>query len=977
MDHATWTARDGAPQGILALAQATDGTLWIGAESGLFNFDGVTFTAFSPPEGDPPLPVEPVNSVHVAQDGSLWAGFFQAGAAHIKNGRVKLYAKLGDEPIGLLENLTESSDGSIWALSNQARVLRFGADGTWHKEPAPAAKGRIGRFLIDSSNTLWLAQNGRLYRRPLSQTQYTATDVAVDLSFGMTETRDGSVWITDAMLVADRGRTQHVDHFGHLIKQLPSETFTFDILYARDGSLILATQGKGLHRFLAEDLAGTRNFNGIASPDVFGRTDGLTSDDVHALLLDADGNIWIGGQRGLDRFRKSQIVRFTSPQSSIWWGVCAGNQGALWISGLDNLYQVSGGVQVPFPQLDGSYALDCSQDGDAWLASSRGLWHIHANRLSQIPSVPDTRPYNVQRLVATSDHTVYASVGSRGYWRYKDNQWSRIDVPLPRATWTAYVDSRDRLWLGHHDGYVSLPLEDQTFSSGEPGVGTVRAIQETSHGLLAGGTIGLAILREKNLEMLAFSDDAVVRGIRAIVESRSGDVWLNAARGIVRVGASEIDTALGQPGYRMKSDLLAAGDFVGARQGTGQNASAARDPDGKLWFVTVNGVVSIDPEHWRAESRPPVLSIKSISVDHSPLDQRGIIAPRPQLLEIRYFGVNLTAPDQVIYKYQLEGYDDDWQEVGRRTEAIYTRLPSGNYTFKVMASNGDGKWTPAVASAAFTVLPSFYQTTWFAAMCVCATFVVAWLTFSMRVRAITREVRTRAEERADERIRIARELHDTLLQGIQGLLLTFHVAAQKLSPDNDSRTMLERALATADRIIIEGRNRVSRLRSEHLSDSELVASLENVCKDLQFNDTVECRIKRSGTGATLYAHVSDEVFFVAREALTNAFRHAAASHIALDLVYGKRFFTMVCKDDGRGFQPEEQDNTGHWGLKGMAERVRKLGGKFRCNSSLQDGTEIFVSIPSYKAYPNHSRTLFYMRAFTNPTERLPGSHSNE
>jgi signal transduction histidine kinase len=162
-----------------------------------------------------------------------------------------------------------------------------------------------------------------------------------------------------------------------------------------------------------------------------------------------------------------------------------------------------------------------------------------------------------------------------------------------------------------------------------------------------------------------------------------------------------------------------------------------------------------------------------------------------------------------------------------------------------------------------------------------------------------------------------------------------------------------------------------------LSDSELVASLENVCKDLQFNDTVECRIKRSGTGATLYAHVSDEVFFVAREALTNAFRHAAASHIALDLVYGKRFFTMVCKDDGRGFQPEEQDNTGHWGLKGMAERVRKLGGKFRCHSSPQDGTEIFVSIPSYKAYPNHSRTLFYMRAFTNPTERLPGPHSNE
>lgn len=188
------------------------------------------------------------------------------------------------------------------------------------------------------------------------------------------------------------------------------------------------------------------------------------------------------------------------------------------------------------------------------------------------------------------------------------------------------------------------------------------------------------------------------------------------------------------------------------------------------------------------------------------------------------------------------------------------------------------------------------------------------------------------------------------------------MAAQKISPDNDSRTLLERALASADRLIIEGRNRVSRLRAEHWSDAELVASLENVCKDLRFNDDVQCRIRRSGDGATLYAHVSDEVFYVAREALTNAFRHSEASHIALDLIYGKRYFTMLCKDDGRGFQPEEHLAAGHWGLKGMAERVTKLGGKFRCRSSAAEGTEIRVSIPSYKAYMNHSRLLFYIRA---------------
>lgn len=967
MDHASWIARDGAPQGILALAQGADGTLWIGAESGLFNFDGVTFTAFKSPVGDPQLPVEPVNSLCVTRDGSLWVGFFQAGAAHIKNGRVQLYSRLDDAPLGFLENLVESHDGSIWALSRQSRVLRLGpdSDGRWREEPLPQPKGRIGRFLIDSSNTLWLAQNGRLYRRPLSQSEYTATDVEVDLSFGMTEARDGSVWVTDAMLAADRGRTQHVDHFGRLISELPDTSYPFDILYAADGSVILATQDKGLHRFSAGDSAG------VATPDVFGKLEGLTSDEVRTLLLDADGNIWAGGQRGLDRFRKSQIVRFVPKQPAIRWSLCAGKQGPLWIAGTNpQLYRVSGGIPALLPQQNGYYAIDCSPDGDAWLASSSGLWRLHEDRLSQIPAVPGTRPYNVQQLVATSDHILYAPLGTStggGYWRYQDNQWNKLGEGVPgRGTYVTYVDSQDRLWMGHSDGYVSLPLEDRWFSSGQAGLGTVRTIQETSHGMLAGGTNGLAIVREQSLEMLAFADDDAAAGIQAIVESRNGDVWLNAARGIVRIAASEIDTALSRLEHRMRSDLLAEGDFAGARQGAGRNASAARDADGKLWFVTVNGVVSIDPEHWRPQSRPPVISIKSISVDHSPLDEQGIIGPRPRVLEIRYLGVNLTAPDQVIYKYRLDGFDDDWQEVGRRTEAIYTRLPAGNYRFSVMASNGDGLWTAPVATGAFTVQRSFYQTAWFAAVCVGVALVIGWLAFSMRVRSITREVRARAEERAEERVRIARELHDTLLQGIQGLLLTFHVAAQKISPDNDSRTMLERALATADRMIIEGRNRVSRLRSEHLSDAELVASLENVSKDLQFNGDVQCRINRSGQGATLYAHVSDEVFYVAREALTNAFRHSEASHIKLDLIYGKRFFTLICTDDGRGFQPDDQQKSGHWGLKGMAERARKLGGKFRCRSTPQEGTEIRVSIPSYKAYPNHSRILFYLRALTPP-----------
>ena len=964
MDHAAWTARDGAPQGIRALAQAADGTLWIGSEAGLYFFDGRTFTAFKSIPGEPQLPAEPVLSICIARDDSLWMGFLQAGAAHLAHGHVRLYPNMGKEPLGLVHNLRQSADGDIWAVSGGNRLVRFGADLTWHIEQLPVDKARTGGFLIDSSNTLWLAQGGRLYRRPLARSAYTVTDVEADLTFGFAEAPDGSIWVTDAMLKADRGRTQHVDHAGHLITLLPDAEFTYDILYAPGGSVILATQDHGLHRFFAADVTTPDTSAARRSPDVFTSINGLTSDHVRALLLDADGNIWAGGRRGLDRVRKAQLVRFLPGKPSNEWEVCAGKNGALWIAGDNELYKASGGVPVLFSNKEGGYKLYCADDGDVWLANHAGLRHVHADRLSPVPDVPGAPPDGVTQLAATSDHTLYATILSSvggGYWQYKSDKWTKVGEGMPwMPVGVAYADSRDRLWTGHRDGLITLPLENRTLSSGDPGLGIVRAILDTSHGLLATGTNGVAVLRGNRFEMLTFVDEASTRGVQSIVESRNGDLWLNASHGIVRVSASEVDSALSRPDYRMKSDLLAEGDFVGAAQGIG--ATAARGADGSLWFVTLNGVVRIDPEHWRPQSRPPIVSIKSIAADHRPVNDDGAIGPRPQVLEFRYFGVNLTAPEQVIYRYRLDGFDDTWQDVGHRTEAIYTRIPSGTYTFRVIASNGNGEWTAPVSTASITVLPSFYQTNWFAAMCIGAVLVILWLAFRIRVRAITREVRARAEERADERIRIARELHDTLLQGIQGLLLTLHVAAQKIAPNDESKVMLERALFTADRIIIEGRNRVSRLRSEHLNDSELIASLENVCNDLKSKDSVLCRVSRHGACATLHAHVADEIFLVAREALTNAFRHSQASHITLDLVYGKRFFTMTCNDDGRGFEPEEQNETGHWGLKGMAERVQRLGGELCYRSAPQHGTEIRVSIPSYRAYPNHSRAGFYLRA---------------
>jgi signal transduction histidine kinase/ligand-binding sensor domain-containing protein len=967
MDHSMWTARDGAPQGVLALAQAGDGTLWIGSEAGLFNFDGRNFTAFESPPGEPSLPVAPVYSVYVDRDNALWVTFLHAGVARISRTHVTLFDKCDEHQLSFVRNLTQAADGSIWGLDLQRYLVRFGADGQWHREPSPEPKARIGAFFIDSSNTLWVPQMGdHLYRRPLAQASYIATDAPTSIVFDLTGAHDGSIWMVDVIGDKEIARTQHIDRSGHLLQTMSPPDLPYIVQVAPDDSVIIATQSDGLRRM---------TFGNPPQVDAYTAKDGLSSDELHATLVDVDGNIWIGSRRGLDRFKQGRLIQF-DPRVGEDWAICSDNAGSLWVT-FDQLYKVSGG-KTSVADSRTFYAIQCGRDGDLWLAGASGLWHLHADAMTHIPGVPGAPPWSVGGLYPTSDHTLYAPMGASGgggFWQYKDNQWSKVvrEGTLGSPGSVSYIDSHDRLWKGYGAGLVGLPLENRLFKTGDPGLGVVRDIRETSYGIVAAGANGIAINRDDHFQMLTFADDASAKGIAGIVESREGDLWLNAIHGIVRLGASELRTGIDKPNYKMKTDVLTQGDFVGAPQTSADKTTATRDAQGNLWFVTVNGVVHLDPTHWQTTRRPPILSITSLSVDRVAVEALQNIAPHPESLEIHYLGVNLTAPDQVVYKYRLSGLDDDWQEVGHRTTAIYTHLPAGKYAFQVMASNGDGIWTSPQATESFRVLPSFYQTTWFAVLAGCAALAIVWLAFRARLRAITREVRARAEERADERIRIARDLHDTLLQGVQGLLLTFHVAAQRVAADDESKMMLEKALASADAIIIEGRNRVTGLRSEHFTDEELMGSLRNAGEDLQPKRRILFHATRTGGNAKLKSRVADEVFYVAREALTNAFRHSAAARIDLTLDYGRRYFSVRCHDDGQGFVEAVGDKPGHWGLKGMRERVHSLGGTFSCRSDPRRGTVIVISLPGYRAYQDYSRLLFYWRALNlvdrDPTRR--------
>jgi signal transduction histidine kinase len=387
------------------------------------------------------------------------------------------------------------------------------------------------------------------------------------------------------------------------------------------------------------------------------------------------------------------------------------------------------------------YSISCGPDGDVLLLANNGIFNVHADQFTAIPPIPGARPFGIFQVVATPDHELYASLPGlefTGVWRYTRGAWTKFTDPGVPSPYTEYVDSRGRLWTGNRYGLIGLPLEagGRMLSSGDPGLGIVFAILETSHGVFAGGLNGLAVSRGDRFETLSFADDISSLGVGGLVEAANGDLWLNASRGIVRIRSNELQTALMTPNYAMHSEVFTEGEFVGPVALNLGKSTAARDSEGNLWFATMNGIFHIDPEHLTSGDRLPNLSIRSVTVDQKPVANGGSIEPGAETLGIRYLGVNLTTPESVTYKYKLDGLDDAWQDAGHRAQAIYTHLRPGRYTFRVMASNGDGAWTEPVSSASFSVRPRVYQTKWFLVVCAAAVLALFWALYYLRLRQL-------------------------------------------------------------------------------------------------------------------------------------------------------------------------------------------------------------------------------------------------
>ena len=456
-----------------------------------------------------------------------------------------------------------------------------------------------------------------------------------------------------------------------------------------------------------------------------------------------------------------------------------------------------------------------------------------------------------------------------------------------------------------------------------------------------------------------------------MIEDDVDSVWLYMACGLVRIPRSALDAWAATVDKDMSARPTIQATLFDSSDGVRSAASlstfsphAGRSLDGKLWFLTVDGVMVVDPRHLPFNNLPPPVHIEQLTADHKIYDVASNAVHLPPLirdLQIDYTALSLVAQEKMRFRYKLEGKDRDWQDVGTRRQAFYNDLPPRSYRFRVIASNNSGVWNEAGASLNFSVAPAYYQTDGFQLLSAVAILIVCAAILHLRSRQVARQFNMRLEERVNERTRIARDLHDTLLQSFHGVLLRFQ-AVTYLLPDRpaEAQAALNAVIEQASQAVTEGRDAVQGLRASAVVSSDFAGAIgvlgDELAKQLTTNPP-DFRVDVEGIPRDLAPLLGDEVYRIAGEALRNAFRHANAKHIEVEVHYDRREFRLRIRDDGKGIDPKVLAGggvTGHYGLAGMHERAAIVGGTLTIWSELDSGTEAELIIPASIAYAKSS-----------------------
>ncbi len=956
--HTTWTPKaNGGPAGVRALAQTTDGYIWIGTFFGLIRFDGVRFVRYVPLSGDT-HPIRLVDRLLATRDGSLWILGQGGVVSRLREGHLTSFRPADGLPA--THQFAESSTGMLVA-GTTAGLSRF-VDGKWEGVGSawgfPGAQCRALWF--DRDDALWAVTEDRVVYLPAGARQFLDPGIPVrsaPLGIQFAQEQDGTIWMSELGQAAYTLRKVGDTASAVTGINVPPLALLID----SRGSLWLATGGFGLRRVPEVARIRGRRIERFG-PDVeqFTMKDGLLADLPTALLEDQEGNIWVGSSSGLERFREGAFTPVPTVAVGRPRFVMAGRDSSVWTGAFNDFSLQRFGPRGQDTLNPGFMVLNIAPDtiGRIWVVDGdRRLLHLEGRRFVPVSLRPGTA-HGLYSLAIDPVGTVWAYSVELGLLRLvRDSLVVVTALEEPTFhTGEVFSDSRGSIWVGQVNRVARYDAGRITRYGADQGIaGFVYGFFEDRSGTVWVAT-GSGLSRFEGDRFRTVTEARGIPGgsVYGAVQDDDGAWWLATTPGILRFPAGEIEHVLADSSYAPRFRTFDESDgMVGALVKGYWGPILAKSHDGKIWAATEGGLAWIDPRRLGRALPPPVsLEVARIQGrDVASADGMEIPSGTSDL-EIDYTSLTFGVPERIQYRYQLEGADRAWHEVGTRRRAYYTGLAPGAYRFRVTASYGDGVWNETGASWSFRVLPAWYQTLWFRVLVVLLIggFGAAGAALVQRRRhARARQaLQDRFEATLAERARIAQDLHDTLLQGFAGVSMQLKAAERALpeEPDVAAETLVRVQQLTRE-TLREARERVLDLREPELGSGDLVDALAASARQLIATTNIGLSVQVRGDRRRLPRALEVAAILMGREAIANAVRHAAPGHIELSIEFTPIRLGLAVRDDGCGFTPEQAQRArqrGHLGLTGMRDRAARAGGSCEVGPGPEGGTVVSITL---------------------------------
>jgi signal transduction histidine kinase/ligand-binding sensor domain-containing protein len=933
---------------IHAVLQGRDRHLWLATAVGLVRFDGANFVVYGGP-ATPGLEEGGVSRLALGQDGALFLGTTAGTVLQYKDGAVTRL------PVGPASSyvtaLLAARDGSLWIGLPGRHTVRY-ADG--RPQSFPPMAGRVGPFAIaeDRDGAIWIGTRRHGLMR-YAGGRFTTPMVSRDMITALHSDRAGALWIgTPHGLLRLEG--ERVERFTR--KDGLSDDRVTAIVEDRDGNLWVGTRG-GLNR--RRGAAWTR----------LTMAEGLSDDDVRCLFEDDEGNLWVGTADGLNCISDGRFItygRLEGLDEPAVSAVSASRDGGVWI-GLESglLARLHGGRLRYFKLPAGvgreaAVAMREMSDGGLWVVQDNGrLCRVKDGAVTEhTPPEPDpiAAANKLVRAFLEDDKGPIFAVSMIGPARLENRRFVPLPPPMPsdrhlRYTHAAYRDAAGTLWFCDLRGLARLKDGQWrlfTTADGLPHNRVRSAAFDDDGGIWLATAGGLAYFKDETIRAVTVQQGLPENYLRLVLDDARGHLWIASMGRIFRVDKQEVRDVIAGRTARLTPIVFDASDGLRSSEGLLGNAPGFRAADGRLWFGTAKGVSVIDPATLSTGDPAPRVTIERVKVD-----AREVLAPAGGALEyppgrgevaVDYTALRYRAASKLRFRHRLEGLDGDWTFAGTTRRAYYSSLPPGHYVFSVMATNRDGLWNGAPSSFAFTIRPPLHQRPVFLLGCIVAALLAGAVAYRVRVR----QVHARLDAVIQERTRIARELHDTLAQGLAGVKLQIESALASERPEAAQRSMLfARSMVVSS--LTEVRRSIWVLRAQAAKGADgLGGSLQGSLRQLTVEAGVQPTLRVVGEPRVLEADVERNLLRIAHETVTNAVRHSGAKNVSVEMAFEKDALHLRVRDDGRGFEPDRylQGMSGeHFGLLGIVERARWMGGDVTVESRPGEGTAVDCRLP--------------------------------